>query len=339
MSAKEANLVAVLSLVLMLLIWLIGFRGVLDFTVGAPREATGRITSCEESGKDGGLITWKKKRITLYLDSLPSGVAFTRPPSARVAVRSLCERRAGVRILYDIWKPPLSGSERYRLRGVTDVDTDTVVFTPGARDGKKRSDRRWACGLFGFAGLSLLYAVGVRTGILSGKGKEEYRQDLRHGFERGQFIIRSRQRRGEAFAYLILFSGIAGMFGYLFLAGRLRSWWVPLPFALFLAAAYAYLMEVVNVSELTFDNGDLLYKQTPLPWFGRRLRVPVEHIAEVLAEERTERSSHGPYTLTSVSLRHRDGETTTLFFTNSLAEAQAIAELTNRHLADRYRSR
>ncbi|MCX7793875.1 MAG: hypothetical protein N2257_05670 [Thermodesulfovibrionales bacterium] len=336
MSRKEAKLVLFLSAGLIMLVWLIEFKKIFDFSLGEPEVITGRIINCD--GTRSGFFKWKKEKFMIYIDSFTEGrIEFVRPVSVKNEIINLCERRELVKVIYKIWKAPFRQDYEYCLLGITDLKDNRVIFTPADYEDWKKGNRLWAYGILGLAFLGFLYAFGILTGLIFKKDKIGFKPEQNYGYYRGQLIIRSKQRRDEALIFLFLFAGLFVTFIYYYLSGKVRSFWLLFPSLVCLAGAYAYLIEIVNVNELRIDKNLLHYTQKPLPWIFNRCCIPVDLIKEFITEETKGTSIHGKYTLYSVAIKKHDGEILTLFFTNTLEEAETIVELSNKYLFEQHK--
>lgn len=325
MNQKQVRLLAILSGALCVAIWLLEFTDVLGGDVGEPSVAIGRITGCAESG------TSKSPSLVLAIDPV-GAVRFGQPRAFRSAVLDTCARRSRVQITYQAYKPVLRDELRYALHGLTDLDRELSVLSPADYGKWERQNRRWAYGLLAFFGASFLYASALLAGLIRPKDVAGFKRDLRGGYRPGGgFLVRSRERSGEALAYIVLFTGISAWFGYEFTR---KGDWLLLAPPLFLAPfTYAYVVDMVNTNTLRFLDDTLVHSRGPLPWFGRRHRIPVAAIRAIFAEQRAVRGGGMVY---SVAVDCGKNEDVTLFWTNTLEEAQAIAEVAEQYLRDHY---
>lgn len=326
MNNKRARLLAVLSAALVVAVWLIEFTRVLDGTVGKPIDAVGRIVSCTEAG------TSKSPTLIVSIDPI-GAVRFGQPRAFHDAVLEACERQARVQVVYQAYKPIFRDEHRYSLRGMIDVDRAQTIVSPADYQAWKERNRLWAQGVLAFSLLSFVYASALLMGVIRPKDVAELKRELRGGHQpSGDFLLRSRQRTGEAFAYIVLFTGISVWFGYEF---AVKGDWLLLGIALFmLPFTYAYIVDVVNTNVLRFDDGVLVHTQGPLPWFNRNHLIPVTAIKAVVAEQQS--GSRGS-ALHSVAVDDWDDERFTLFWTNTFEEAQAIADITEQYRRDHYK--
>ncbi len=325
MNRKQVRLLAILSAVLCATIWLIEFAGVLNGHIGEPIEAVGRITGCTESGTS--------KSPSLILSVEPIGaLRFSQPRAFWNAVLETCERQARVRVVYQTYKPVFRDEHRHTLRGMTDLDRELPVLSPADYQAWKEKNRLWAYGLLAFFGASFAYASALLAGIIRPKDVAGFKRELRGGYQpNGDFLVRSRQRSGEALAYIALFTGISVWFGYEFMLKGNR---LLLGIALFLVPfTYAYIVDMVNTNILRFRGEALVHTRGPLPWFGRNHLIPVAAIQRILAEEQ---AGAGGSLLYSVAVDCGEDENLTLFWTNTFEEAQAIAEVAQQYLQDHY---
>lgn len=328
MNRKQVRLLAILSAALCAAIWLFEFAGVLGGNVGAPVEAVGRISGCTESG------TSKSPSLVLAIEPIGE-VRFSQPRASWDAVREACARQAHVRVVYQAYKPVLRDGHRYSLRSMTDLDKGASILSLADYRAWKEENRLWAYGLLAFSAASFLYASALLAGILRPKQVAEFKRELRGGYQPGGgFLVRSRQRSGEALAYIVLFTAISGWFGYQF---AVKGDWLLLALAFFLVPfTYAYLADMVNTNTLRFLDHALVHRREPLPWFGARHRIPVAAIQSVFAEEQ---AGAGGSLLYSVAVDCGEEESLTLFWTNTFEEAQAIAAVTQQYLQDHYTHR
>ncbi len=337
MSKREAKLVIVFAPILLLLVWLIEFVGVLDDKVGAPKTTSAKILRCQGIEQSEGWLKWERKKVVLVLEAAePLAVRFMRPKDARPAIIALCGRRARVQAIYQTRKPLLRDEVTHKLLGITDLDRNEVVFMPETHDAWKQYNRLWAYVVAGFAFFVLVYGILVLNGALPQRTVAQFKRQVR-GYHRGHLRIRSSQRRIEAVIYVALFSGLLAVFGYHYFFKQGSVWLLALAM-IPLIALYAYLVELVNVNQIYFEDGTLVYRQGPLPWLQRHRAFPLEQVVSLVAEEETHYSRHGPYTLYAVTARLADGGKETLFFTNTREEADAITVLINERLLESHAS-
>jgi len=334
MRQQHALLGAILSAIIVAAIYLFEFAGVMDTRAGGPQQALGQIVRC--TGVEGGdaVIKWKREPIVLYLDSTgDKPLRFRRPVQAKKAVLALCQHRAHVAVDYQMYKPPLRDTPTYTLLGMEDLTNNTVVFTPGQYGAWKKTNRLFAIGLMVFFFAGGVYCIWVVNRVVEANTVADEIRVLRGGWWKGQFMIRSTERRPEAWIYLVWFAALTAVLGYQY-PFKQGVHWLLLPIGIFAVAGYAYLVEVVNINRLWFQDGELRYGTGPLPWLRRSSRVRVDDISRILARDERHVSMHGPYNLSSVAVELIDGETVDLFYAPSFEHAQAVARLTNGHLED-----
>lgn len=324
-NSLQAKVIVFLSALLLLVIYLIEYKGLLDNNVGPLKQLTGQIKACPGIEDIDKKITLKKKKISLHIGSAEKigPFRYTRPRSAKKEVARLCREKARVAITYRTWKPQLRKDMRYTMVALKDLKNEKDIYTSEEYHAWNKTNRLWGYGVAGFLAFSLLYGLAIL--IVPQWTVRDHKRMHYDGYQRGVFLIKSNQRRGEAWVYLALFIGLASYFGGSY--PREKNILILLMSIICGIAAYAYLVETCNTNQLTLTDNMLAYKQGPLPWFGRKMTFPLNRIYALYGDQETHTSRHGPYTLYPLVLETVDGEVHRLFFTNSYEEAQAIAEL------------
>lgn len=337
LTQKQARIGVYAALFILAAVYFFEFSGNDLNKKGITRDITGKITHCSASRTNKADESSIKKGFYLFITSTGDrAYRYEKPPEFRQAVLQACEDKAEVKITYRSYQPLIYDWTGYSILGLSNNKNDEIYFTEHDYSAWKEKNKFIAIIVAIVTTLGLIYLLLVWFGFIRNRDSNEVKNNIGYRLENDDaLIIKSSERNGDSWAFLILFSGLSLWFIYEAFKGNQPGWMIFLA-AVMLLATYAYLVEVVNSNYLVIDDGYLITKASPLPWFANPVVIALEDIDYFIGREDLYSSSQGQlihYAVT-VQLTGEDEELH-LFYAKDLAEAEAVAELANEKLTQK----
>ena len=301
---------------------------------GIAKEVSGKITHCSGNRTDKNDTSSMKKGFYLFINTTGDrAYRYEKPGAFYQSVRQACAAKADVNVSYRSYQPLLYDWTGYTLLGLTNTKTAKAYFTEHDYHVWKEKNKDIALIVAVVTTLGLIYLLLVWFGFIRNRDTDEVKKNIGYRLENDDaLIIKSSERNGDSWAFLILFSCLASWFIYEAFTAKQFGWPIFIGIIMLLAT-YAYLVEVVNSNYLVIDDDYLITKASPLPWFSNSVVIALEDIDYFTGREDLYSSSQGPIInyQVAVQLLEKDEELL-LFYTKDLAEAEAVAELGNEKL-------
>ena len=300
---------------------------------GLIEDVVGTITRCSESRDQDIKVDSAGKGIYLFLTTTKErAYNYSIPDSFRNKVLEACRTKARVKLTYRSYQSLLYDWTGYTVLSLVNEKNGKPYYTLDDYLAWKKQNRQVALIALTVACVALIYLLLVWFGYVRNRDVNEVKGSIRYYLEDDDsLIIKSSERNGDSWAFLILFSGLS-IWLLVESFSNAEYWWLFAP-AFTLIATYAYLVEVVNLNIFVIDHEFLLSFSKPLPWISQPVVIDVEDIDYFIGDEQMHLTSQGSVIEYSVSVQLLDEpEQIHLFFTKDLAEAEAVAELGNAKL-------
>ena len=335
LTQKQARIGVYAALFILAAVYFFEFSGNDLNKKGIAQEVIGKITHCSASRTNMADTSSIKKGFYLFINSTGDrAYRYEKPDAFRQSVLQACEEKTEVKITYRSYQPLSYDWTGYTILELTNNKNSKIYFTEHDYQAWKEKNKFAALIVAIATTLGLIYLLLVWFGFIRNRDSNEVKKNIGYRLENDDtLIIKSSERNGDSWAFLILFSCMSLWFIYEALIGNQFGWMIFLG-TVMLLAAYAYLVEVVNSNYLVIDDGYLITKASPLPWFANPVVIALDDVDYFIGREDLYSSSQGPiihYTV-SVQLIGEDDELH-LFYAKDLAEAEAVAELGNEKLA------
>lgn len=330
LTQPQARFGAMLCAIILVAIYIFEFSGSHINNKGAIEAVVGSITRCSSKRDQGGDIGSLSGSIFIYIDSTGNRpYLYNRPHAFHHRVVKACRTHATVRLRYQQSRPLLKDWVVYTAVGLVDIKNGELFFS--LNDWELRN-RQLALVVMALVGIALTYFVFVWLGITAIRDVIKVKRRIRSGFKNDQnLIIKSSERNGDIWAFLILFSAAAIWMLMKVYSGQHIAW--LLVAAVTSVAAYAYLVEVVNSNYLTLDRDYLVSTSRPLPWIRNPIVIPAADIEYFAGHEQIQMTSQGAVLQYSICVKLLGKpDLLHLFYTRDQAEATAVAELGNERL-------
>lgn len=333
LTQNQARIGAYLCVFILAAVFFFEFSGVDVNQTGVVVNEVGTITRCSARRDQPKNINTSSGSIYVFINSTGErAYRFSRPDAFHHRVVKACQSHAMVRLKYRTYQPLLKSWIGYSLVSLIDAKSGESYFSLDDYLEWGAQNRLMAIIVMGLSAIALVYLVLVWQGIVGKRNVVRVKRNIRISIKNDEsLIIKSHEGNGDSWAFLFLFTGLTIWILREVYSGQHPGWLIAAGISLLVA--YAYLVEVVNANYISLDDEYLVSFSRPLPWFRKPVAIAVEDIEYFVGSEQMQTTSQGNVLQYSVKIKMRKKSAPRhLFFTRDLAEANAVAELSNEKL-------